>query len=101
MGGGVGGLLYSEKVSSSSKPTVTISNNATTWTQTNISNLALAPSLNHYNGRGDVVAKTDASGSVTWTGSYEAFGTRTRETGTNDDRQRANTKGRRPHRPAQ
>lgn len=92
MGGGVGGLLYSEKVSSSTKPTVTISGNATTWPQTTISNLALAPSLNHYNGRGDVVAKTDASGSVTWTGSYEAFGTRTRETGTNDDRQRANTK---------
>ncbi len=38
------------------------------------------------------MAKTDQAGALTWTGSYEAFGTRTRETGTNDDRQRANTK---------
>ena len=48
--------------------------------------------FNHYNGRGDVVAQTDDSGALTWTGSYEAYGTRTRETGTNPDRQRANTK---------
>ncbi len=53
---------------------------------------ALQPSFNHYNGRGDVVAKTNASGAITWTGSYEAYGKRTRETGTNDDRHRANTK---------
>ena len=47
---------------------------------------------NHYNGRGDVVAQTEAGGTLSWTGSYEAFGTRTKETGSNDDRQRANTK---------
>jgi RHS repeat-associated protein len=39
-----------------------------------------------------VVAQTDAHGTVTWTGSYEGYGTRTEETGTNLDRQRANTK---------
>lgn len=50
------------------------------------------PRYNHYNGRGDVVAQTNPTGTMTWTGSYEAYGKRTRETGQNDDRQRANTK---------
>lgn len=67
MGGGIGGLLYSRDTGSQ-------------------------PTFDHYNGRGDVVAKTDSTGSVTWTGGYEAFGKRTHETGTNTDRQRANTK---------
>ncbi len=44
------------------------------------------------NGRGDVVAQSDATGSLTWTASYEAFGSRTVETGVNEDKQRANIK---------
>jgi len=64
LGGGVGGLLYSVRAGQA--------------------RFSLA------NGRGDVVAQADQSGTVTWTGSYEGFGTRTEETGTNLDRQRAN-----------
>jgi len=66
MGGGVGGLLYSVRAGQA--------------------RFSLA------NGRGDVVAQADQSGTVTWAGSYEGFGTRTVESGTNLDRQRANTK---------
>jgi RHS repeat-associated protein len=66
MGGGVGGLLYSLR-SGTAK-------------------------YNLSNGRGDVVAQSDASGDLTWTASYEAYGKRPVETGSNLDRQRANTK---------
>jgi RHS repeat-associated protein len=66
MGGGIGGLLHSLRDG--------------------------APKYNLGNGRGDVVAQSDQSGALTWTASYEAFGTRPLETGNNADRQRANTK---------
>ena len=66
MGGGVGGMLYSIRGS------------------------GLHYSLS--NGRGDIVAQSDASKALTWTASYEAFGKRTSEAGSNQDRQRANTK---------
>ena len=70
-GGGVGGILYTLR--------------------------GTTPSFNHYNSRGDVVAKTDSTGTETWQASYEAFGTRTRESGATDDRQKANTKDEDPH----
>ncbi|MEZ0275987.1 MAG: RHS repeat-associated core domain-containing protein, partial [Roseimicrobium sp.] len=66
MGGGVGGLLYSLR-SGTAK-------------------------FNLSNGRGDVVAQSDSTGALTWTASYEAYGKRPVETGSNADRQRANTK---------
>lgn len=66
MGGGIGGLLHSLRDG--------------------------APKYNLGNGRGDIVAQTDQAGALTWTASYEAFGKRPVETGTNADRQRANTK---------
>lgn len=66
MGGGVGGLLYS------------LRNGVVRF--------------NLSNSRGDVVAQSDSTGAITWTASYEAYGKRTIETGTNADRQRANTK---------
>jgi len=66
MGGGVGGLLYT--------------------------NRGGATKFNLSNGRGDIVAQSDASGALTWTASYEAYGKRTKETGANADKQRANTK---------
>jgi RHS repeat-associated protein len=65
-GGGTGGILYSVRNGVSS--------------------------FNAYNSRGDVVAKTGSAGNVTWEATYEAFGTRTSESGTNADRQKANTK---------
>jgi RHS repeat-associated protein len=65
-GGGVGGLLYSVR--------------------------AGVPSFDHYNSRGDVITQTDSTGAATWQGSYEAFGTRTQEVGSTQDRQKANTK---------
>jgi len=65
-GGGVGGLLYA---------------------------LRAGPlSFSHYNGRGDVVAKTDGGGVLTWQAAYEGFGKRVQEWGTTADRQKANTK---------
>jgi RHS repeat-associated protein len=67
MGGGVGGLLYSLR------PSQPIG-------------------FTHYNHRGDVVAKTDGAGTLTWQAAYEAFGTRRSEFGTTPDRQKANTK---------
>ena len=70
-GGGIGGLLYSVR--------------------------GTGPSFNHYNSRGDVVAKTDSAGVLTYEGQYEAFGRRTQEIGTNIDRQTANTKDEDPH----
>ncbi|WP_143157896.1 RHS repeat-associated core domain-containing protein [Rubritalea squalenifaciens] len=65
-GGGMGGVLYTLR--------------------------AGVPSYNAYNSRGDVVSKTDDSEAITWQASYEAFGTRTEEDGSTDDRQKANTK---------
>ncbi|MES2593777.1 MAG: RHS repeat-associated core domain-containing protein [Verrucomicrobiota bacterium] len=66
MGGGVGGLLHTLR--------------------------GTTRKYNLSNGRGDIVAQSDSSGALTWTASYEAFGKRTKETGTNADKQRANTK---------
>jgi len=82
MGGGVGGLL------------------GTLRHPVNTSEIPVAPTAanpvreryNLSNGRGDIVAQSDQSATLTWTASYEAYGKRTRETGANADRQRANTK---------
>ena len=70
-GGGIGGILY------------TLRNGN--------------PSYNHYNSRGDVIAKTDDNSSLTYQAAYEAFGKHsdalgTQEWGDNSDRQQANTK---------
>jgi RHS repeat-associated protein len=65
-GGGVGGIVYTLR-------------NA-------------VPSFTHYNSRGDVVAKVDDLGALTWQATYEAFGKRTQESGVTLDRQKANTK---------
>gem|GEM_PF-1470556 len=65
-GGGIGGVLYTIRSG--------------------------ARSYNAYNSRGDVVSKTDDGGAITWQSSYEAFGTRTQENGSTQDRQKANTK---------
>ncbi len=65
-GGGVGGILYTLRGSD--------------------------PSFTHENRRGDVIAKTNASGALTYQASYEAYGTRTQENGSTQDRQKANTK---------
>jgi RHS repeat-associated protein len=70
MGGGVGGLLYSKR-----------------WV-----NGAWVRSYDLANGRGDVTTQTNQAGAVTWQASYEAFGMRTAEAGTNLDPQRGNTK---------
>ena len=67
MGGGVGGVLYTNQ-----GPSTEV--------------------FNHYNSRGDVVSQTNTGGSVQWEAKYEAFGTRTEENGTATGRQRANTK---------
>ncbi len=66
MGGGVGGLLYTIRGGVSK--------------------------FNLYNSRGDVVGQTDGTGALTYQASYEAFGTRTKEFGETEDRQKANTK---------
>ncbi len=65
-GGGVGGLLYSVRSG--------------------------VPSYKHCNSRGDVISETNAAGARTWEGTYEAYGTRTQEVGSTQDRQKANTK---------
>jgi len=65
-GGGVGGILYTLRSGS--------------------------PSYTHENHRGDVIAKTDGTGSLTYQAAYEAFGKRTQEQGSTPDRQKANTK---------
>ncbi len=67
MGGGVGGVLYTNEG-------------------------ATSPVFNHYNSRGDVVSQTNSGGGVEWEAKYEAFGTRTEEAGAATGRQRANTK---------
>ena len=66
VGGGIGGLLYSER------------DGALRW--------------NHYNGRGDVVGQTGSSGAIEYQAAYLAYGDRTEELGASDNRQRANTK---------
>ncbi|WP_162145231.1 RHS repeat-associated core domain-containing protein [Chthoniobacter flavus] len=65
-GGGVGGILYSVRSGTAS--------------------------FAHYDQRGDVTARTNLGGLVTWETSYEAFGTHPVEYGTTQDRQKANTK---------
>ncbi|MEM6821457.1 MAG: RHS repeat-associated core domain-containing protein, partial [Verrucomicrobiota bacterium] len=65
-GGGVGGILFTVRSGT--------------------------PSYTHYNNRGDVVAKTDMSNALTYQAAYEAYGTRTSEQGSTNDRQKANTK---------
>ena len=65
-GGGVGGVLYTLR--------------------------GTTPSYTHENRRGDVVAKTDGSGSLTYQAAYKAFGAHPIESGTTADRQKANTK---------
>ena len=65
-GGGVGGMLYSLRGGT--------------------------PSYAYSNHRGDVTTRTDGTNNITWQASYEAFGTRTQETGSTQDRQRGNTK---------
>ncbi len=65
-GGGVGGILYTIRSG--------------------------ALGVTHYDGRGDMVAKTDGSGVLTYQASYEAYGKRTQEWGATLDRQKANTK---------
>jgi RHS repeat-associated protein len=66
-GGGVGGLLYSVRGGT--------------------------PSFKHYNARGDILAESNATGATTWRAQYDAYGTRSQESGTpSADRQRGNTK---------
>ena len=71
MGGGVGGLLYTVRSESGGGKKIR---------------------YNLSNGRGDIVAQSDANAALTWTASYEAYGKRTKETGVNEDKQRANSK---------
>ncbi|KAH0533574.1 hypothetical protein FGG08_007663, partial [Glutinoglossum americanum] len=66
MGGGVGGLLYSLRGNT--------------------------PSYNHSNHRGDVIAKTNAGGTTTWSANYDAFGAIKGEFGSTLDRQKHSTK---------
>jgi len=65
-GGGVGGILYTLRGG--------------------------VPSFTHYDRRGDVTAKTDATGTITYQASYEAFGMRIGQIGSTPDRQKSNTK---------
>jgi RHS repeat-associated protein len=82
MGGGVGGLLFTVR-----NP---VNNSGWPIAPTTASPLKLRHNLS--DGRGDIVAQCDGGGALTWTASYEAYGKRTKETGTNADKQRANTK---------
>ena len=66
MGGGVGGLEYSVR--------------------------SAGTRFNHYNNRGDVVGQTDASAEPAFEAQYQAFGTPSAQSGSTQDRQRANTK---------
>ncbi len=65
-GGGVGGILYTLRGGN--------------------------PSYTHENRRGDVVAKTDSSGSLTYQAQYEAFGKQVATSGSTLDRQKSNSK---------
>jgi len=71
MGGGVGGMVYSIKDDGSGNDEIICS---------------------HANHRGDIIARSDSSGSLTSFALYEAYGTRPYEWGTDPDRQKANTK---------
>ncbi len=90
MGGGVGGLLYTVR-------NPLYPGQGFAWRPNSFPDQPQVPQsitqrYNLSNGRGDVVAQSDSSGALTWTASYEAYGKRTRETGTNQDKQRANSK---------
>jgi len=50
------------------------------------------PSYTHENKRGDVVAKTTSTGSLTYQAQYEAFGKQTASAGSTLDRQKSNSK---------
>lgn len=65
-GGGVGGILYSVRGGTAS--------------------------INHYNNRGDVIAKTTPGGALSYAARYESFSSRTKEVGSTPDRQKGNTK---------
>jgi YD repeat-containing protein len=65
-GGGVGGILYTLRSGT--------------------------PSYTHANHRGDVVAKTNASGGLTFQAQYEGFGKQIATSGSTLDRQQANSK---------
>ena len=71
LGGGVGGMVYSIRRDSNGLDRI---------------------SCSHSNHRGDVIARSDASGYLAWFALYEAYGSRPYEWGTNLDRQKANTK---------
>ncbi|WP_168433644.1 RHS repeat-associated core domain-containing protein [Pontiella sulfatireligans] len=79
MGGGVGGMVYSIK--RSEDPQLPTPNNK-----------LQTPLFSHANHRGDVIARSNASGSLTSFALYEAYGTRPYEWGDDPDRQKANTK---------
>lgn len=67
MGGGVGGVLFSQRGSTKT--------------------------FSHGNGRGDITTRTNGTtGAAAWRATYEAFGTRTQQSGSDADRQRANSK---------
>jgi len=70
MGGGVGGMVYSLKHEAG--------------------NVKLVAS--HANHRGDIIARSDNTGSLTSFSRYEAYGKRPYEWGSDPDRQKANTK---------
>lgn len=58
----------------------------------NTTNLTPSIICSHANHRGDVIARSDTSGSLTSFALYEAYGTRPYEWGSDPDRQKANTK---------
>ncbi len=65
-GGGVGGILYTLR--------------------------SAGPSNTHANKRGDIVTKSNSTGSLTYQAQYQAFGTRPAENGSTLDRQKASSK---------
>jgi len=71
MGGGVGGMVYSIKDGGTANETIICS---------------------HANHRGDIIARSDSTGSLTSFALYEAYGTRPYQWGADPDRQKANTK---------
>ena len=90
MGGGVGGLLYTVR-------NPLYPGQGLAWWPNGFPDHPQVPQsitqrYNLSNGRGDGVAQSDSSGALTWTASYEAYGKRTKETGANQDKQRANSK---------
>ena len=90
MGGGVGGLLYTVR-------NPLYPGQGFAWWPNGFPDHPQVPQTitqryNLSNGRGDIVAQSDSSGALTWIASYEAYGKRTKETGANQDKQRANSK---------